>query len=99
MMTIDIHAELHPRLLVDARSRKERERIASEYEPSARELFANREQIIDDTARPVTSRHRWGRQEKQKRHAKIASLIPKINRISERIRSSYAGVSYGGRGA
>ena len=64
MAEANIHATLHPRLR--SLSRRERDQIAEEYEPSARDLFAARHLILDGTARVVVSRHRHARQEKRR---------------------------------
>ncbi|WP_136057273.1 hypothetical protein [Microbacterium sp. K24] len=95
MNTLTIHAELHPRLLTDARMRREREAIAARHAPSARELFANREQLLDGTAAALIASHRRANVERRVRSTKLSKAVDSINRITDRLRGGY----YRGRGA
>lgn len=60
----NIHAELHPRHLLDTRMRRERQGIAERYEPSARELFAARALIAEGKAHVSPSAHRIARMQR-----------------------------------
>lgn len=105
MAEANIHATLHPRLR--SLSRRERDQIAEEYEPSARDLFAARHLILAGTAHVVVSRHRWARQEKQRRwaerfsdalrefsHAAHRAAVP-LRTFAEQVKK----LTYTGRGA
>lgn len=105
MAESNIHATLHPRHT--SRSRQERERIAAEYEPSARDLFAARHLILAGTAHVVISRHRWARQEKQRRAERWRDAMRDFgwtaHRAAESLRSfadrTAAAANHSGRGA
>lgn len=86
----NIHAELHPRHLLDTRMRRERRSIAERYEPSARELFAARELIAEGKAHIAPSAHRAGRMAKRSKRLRdqveaFASWVDGIREAAERV--------------